>query len=108
MWGAIAGIAAASIALALLQQTLEKTGACRACARPLLCLTVEPWLVGQRSAWTAAHQPNRLLPACPCSGLAEKQEKPKQLQEPGPDFKTKPGEGTAAELGGSAAQPDDI
>ena len=50
MWGAIAGIAAASVALALLHQTLEATG------------------------------------------LSEKKPaKPKELEQPGPDFKTKPG-----------------
>lgn len=50
MWGAIVGIAAASVALALLQQTLEGTG------------------------------------------LSEKKAgKPKELEQPGPDFKSRPG-----------------
>ena len=51
MWGAVVGVAAASLALAVLHQTLEATG---------------------------------LSPAQP--------EKPRELAEPGKDFKTKAGE----------------
>ncbi len=42
---------------------------------------------------TAVYTPSDCWLDVSFSGLAEKKpEKPKQLQEPGPDFKTKPGE----------------
>ena len=58
MWGAIAGIAAASIALALLQQTLEKTGAAA-------CLCSYP-------AGLAFWAPVVALPAPACSAIGER------------------------------------